>query len=224
MSTPDPVLSGQNPDELFDVVDADGNSTGRTKRRADIHRDGDWHRALHVWIFGLRDGEPFVLFQRRGRFKDTAAGRLDPTVGGHYGAGETIDDVWREVEEEIGVPAIAAEMRFAGVRIRSSEREAGIIDREIQDVFLWRRDDPLDEYRPNVAELDGLVEIAVADVIAVYRGQRDRFAVTTLDAHSLRVARSELSADEICPSVDRYPYRVAVAAIAALRGEECIAV
>lgn len=219
-----PSLRAQNPDELFDVVDADGNPTGQIKRRAEIHRDGDWHRALHVWIYGRRDGEPFLLFQRRGRFKDTAPGRLDPTVGGHYGAGETIGDVWREVEEEIGVRAVAAEMRFAGVRVRSSERETGIIDREIQDVYLWRRDDPLDGYRPNGTELEGLVEIPVADIIAVYQGRQDRFAATTLDAKTLQALRGELAADEIFPSVDRYPYRVAVAANALLRGDEDIAV
>src|SRR5215211_8527831 len=93
----------QDPTERFDVVNADGTPTGRTKARRDVHRDGDWHRAVHVWIAGIgRDGEPFLLFQRRGPEKDTWPNRLDETVGGHYRAGEQLRDSLREVEEEIG--------------------------------------------------------------------------------------------------------------------------
>jgi len=224
MSWSDSLLAAQDPDELFDIVDADGIPTGVTKRRAVVHRDGDWHRAVHVWICGIRDGSPFLLFQRRSRNKDTAPGRLDPTVSGHFGAGESIDDVWREVEEEIGVPANPSEMRFAGVRVRSSEREQGIIDREIQDVYLWRRDDPLATFRPNPAELDGLVAIAVADIIAVYSRELDQFTAMTLDADTNATSETRLSATEISPSVDRYPFRVAVAVLTALRGDQHIAV
>jgi hypothetical protein len=33
---------------LFDILDSDGRPTGVTKRRGDVHRDGDWHGALHI--------------------------------------------------------------------------------------------------------------------------------------------------------------------------------
>jgi isopentenyldiphosphate isomerase len=214
----------QNLNELFDVLDAEGTPFGYAKARGDVHRDGDWHRSVHVWIYGLRGQEPFVLFQRRSMMKDTAPGRLDPTVGGHYGHGETIEDVWREVYEEIGVEAVADEMRFAGVRVRSGENESGIIDREIQDIYLWRRDDPLESYAPNPAELAGLVEIPVENVLGIYSGSPESFAAAVIDAETGKVSAVELEASEVYPSIDRYPYRVAVAVLAALRGDEWIAV
>lgn len=214
----------QDPAELFDIVDSDGNALGFARKRADVHRDGDWHRAVHVWIYGLRKGVPFLLFQRRSELKDTAPGRLDPTVGGHFGHGETIEDVWREVQEEIGVQAAPKEMRFAGVRVRSSESERGIIDREIQDVYLWRRDDPLSGYRPNPAELAALVEVHVESVLAVYAADLESFVASSLDAATGNIASIELAAGEIAPSVDRYPYKVSVAVLAALRNDPWIAV
>jgi isopentenyldiphosphate isomerase len=221
----DPARLAQDPDELFDVVSADGLPLGRAKPRAAIHRDGDWHRAIHVWVYGQRESGPFLLFQRRGRHKDTAAGRLDPTVGGHFGAGETRDEVWREVEEEIGVQAEPAAMRFAGVRVRSSEAEPGIIDRELQEVWLWRRDDPLDAYAPNPAELEGLVEVPVAPLVRLF-AESDRAAILArlLDATTRTERAVGLAPEEFLPSVDRYPYRVAVAVLAALREDEWIAV
>ena len=43
----------QDPGEPFDVITADGKPTGRVKSRAEVHRDGDWHRAF---TSGCRDG------------------------------------------------------------------------------------------------------------------------------------------------------------------------
>ena len=71
--------------EYFDLYDADGRPLGRAKARDDVHRDGDWHRSSHVWIF-TSDGR--LLFQRRAPDKDTWPGRLDASIGGHYRSGE----------------------------------------------------------------------------------------------------------------------------------------
>ena len=91
-------------DELFDVLDAEGNLTGISKPRGEVHRDGDWHRGLHIWVYGFDpDGTPFMLFQRRSKTKDTWPGKLDVAVGGHYRAGESLAETLRETEEEIGL-------------------------------------------------------------------------------------------------------------------------
>ena len=37
-------------EEEFDVLDAEGRPTGRVKARSAVHRDGDWHAAVHVWV------------------------------------------------------------------------------------------------------------------------------------------------------------------------------
>ena len=50
---PLPPEFAQDPAELFDVVRADGTPTGEVKPRAAVHRDGDWHRAVHVWVAGI---------------------------------------------------------------------------------------------------------------------------------------------------------------------------
>ncbi|MEZ4506233.1 MAG: hypothetical protein R2848_10455 [Thermomicrobiales bacterium] len=68
--------------ELFDVLTADGKRTGVAKQRALVHRDGDWHASIHVWVYGIDQGGPYLAFQRRGRFKDTLPLKLDATVGG----------------------------------------------------------------------------------------------------------------------------------------------
>ena len=109
------VKPAQDPGEPFDVITADGKPTGRVKSRAEVHRDGDWHRAIHVWVAGVDDrGAPFLTFQRRSPHKDTWPARYDATVGGHYRAGETLAETVREVEEEIGIIPDPRELRPLG--------------------------------------------------------------------------------------------------------------
>jgi len=32
--------------EYFDVLDENGNKTGKIKLRSEVHRDGDWHKGV----------------------------------------------------------------------------------------------------------------------------------------------------------------------------------
>ena len=195
----------QDPDELFDVITEDGVSTGVVKRRADVHRDGDWHRAIHVWVYGVERGVPFLLYNLRGRHKDTWPGVLDVTVGGHLAAGESIEQAFREIEEEIGITADPPQLHFLETR-----KAYGQVERELQDVFLYRDDRPLGEYRPNPAELEGLVRVPVADAVAIFSGQSTSIKATTVDAHDVTVRPFSVSSAVLLP--DRYhPYYLGIA-------------
>ena len=43
-------IIGPEKGEYFDVLDSNGHKTGRIKLRSEVHRDGDWHRAVNIWI------------------------------------------------------------------------------------------------------------------------------------------------------------------------------
>lgn len=57
-------------EEYFDALDENGNLTGVKKLRKEVHRDGDWHRTVHIWIIN-NDNESYykedvlirILFQ-----------------------------------------------------------------------------------------------------------------------------------------------------------------
>ncbi len=215
----------QDQGEPFDVVLADGTPTGRVKPRGAVHRDGDWHRSVHVWVAGRDErGAPWLMFQRRSPRKDTWPNFLDATVGGHYRAGEALADTLREVEEEIGVAVTIADLRPVGVRVCANEAEPGIIDRELQEHFLLRDERPLATFHPNPAELAALVRFPLRTLIPFLAGDAGQIrgdAITPGAATSLpAVVRRE----EFLPNIDGYFLRVALAARAALRGERYVAV
>jgi isopentenyldiphosphate isomerase len=166
-----PLTTTDPQHELFDVLDPLGNPTGQVKPRGNVHRDGDWHRGLHIWVYGIDEANrPFVLFQRRSMSKDTWPGKLDVAVGGHFGAGEALEDVLRETEEEIGLAATAGELIPLGRRF-VEDYGADYIDRELNEVFALRCDQPLREYRQHPEEVDGVVAVDLADLIELVQGR-----------------------------------------------------
>ncbi len=142
-------------DEILDVFDERGWHVG-TKRRADVHRDGDWHLAFPLWVVAPAG----VLFQRRARSKSSWPGFLDASAAGHLLAGESIRDGLREADEELGTAYAFDDLVQLGVhRVADAER-SGVVNRELQHVFAIRDDRPLTAWRDfDRVELDGLVLI-----------------------------------------------------------------
>jgi len=164
-------------DELFDVLDAEGQPTGVVKPRGEVHRDGDWHAALHIWVGGVGEDGPFALFQRRSLTKDTWAGYLDTTVGGHLRSGETLDETVREANEEIGLDVSLADLTFVGRHFIAAS-DGTVAERELHLVHVARSDRPLPEYRLHPEEVASLVAIPIDDAIAICAGTLDRVSGT----------------------------------------------
>lgn len=219
-------MTAQDPDELFDVLLANGEDAGYAKARHAVHRDGDWHRSLHVWVAGFDEGgEPFLLLQRRGKAKDVAPGILDATVGGHFRTGETLDQVVREVDEEIGVATTVADLRRLGTRVSVVEApSSGIVDRELQEVYLVRDDRPLNGYRLNAAEVDELVRVSLPALLEFLVTSGEELPALVLDAHTRQAREFSLEQNAFIASVDDYYYRIAAAVNFALRGERHVAI
>ncbi len=214
----------QDPNELFDVVTYDGAPAGIVKSRAAVHRDGDWHRAIHVWVIGIDERGPFVIFQRRSLAKDTWPGRLDSTVGGHLRSGDGVEETLREVEEEIGITVALGDLRPVGRRYCVNDREAGVRDHEIQDVFFLRDDRPLDRYAPNPAELMGLVRCPLGPLLEFLAGNASTVPATSFDVADGSTHAVTLSRDDFILNPDGYAYRVAIAAGHVLAGERHVSI
>jgi isopentenyldiphosphate isomerase len=219
------IENAQDPAEPFDVVAADGTPTGRIKPRAAIHRDGDWHRALHVWVAGADEqGAPLLMFQRRSPQKDTWPNHYDATVGGHYRAGESFNETLREVEEEIGIAPGGELLVPLGVRVCANEAEPGILDRELQDVYLLLDNRPLTAYRPHPTELAALVRFPLDALLPFLAGETPEVRGEEIAPGASRSRPITARPADFIPTVDRYNLRVAIAVRNVLRGDEYVVI
>jgi len=97
------------PDEIFDVVNEKDEVIGRLPR-AQVHREGHKHRAVHVLIFNQRGN---IFLQKRSMSKDNFPGLWDSSASGHLDSGEEYDHcAVREVSEELGLTLPAAPPRL----------------------------------------------------------------------------------------------------------------
>lgn len=153
-------------DELVDVVDENNNVLG-SKAKSLVHNMGDWHRSVHLWI--VNPESQTILLQRRIFSKDTNAGMLDVSVGGHVASGESYKDAWREIYEELGFTIKDEDIRELGVirtqkkpsvhPIRRSEYPLGIFENEFCLVAISSNVNSILSYSFSKDELASVVEI-----------------------------------------------------------------
>lgn len=159
------------PDELFELVNADGQPTGQQKQRAAVHRAGDWHRAFHLWLFAQTASGLHVLLQQRSLGKDTEPGKIDVAVGGHARPGEDArHGLVREAAEELGLQLQPEQLHRVGMR-RMERRGSGWIDREIQEIYATLLPVPIEQLRPDPREVAALVLVSFAALRAWSRSR-----------------------------------------------------
>ena len=130
-------------DEYIDILDKDGNFTGKVALKSEAHQNGWYHASVHIWLY-TEDGN--ILFQKRGDDKDTYPGLWDISVAGHIAAGESsISTAIREAKEEIGIDINNSDLELLQVRLSEKIPTPFIIDNEYNHVFLCTLTNPLDE-------------------------------------------------------------------------------
>lgn len=132
-----------NKQELFPVVDEDGNILGSVSRGEAHSGSKILHPVVHLHLFNSR-GELYL--QRRPDWKDIQPSRWDTATGGHIDLGENVDAALRrEVREELGIVDFTPES--LGHYVFESQRE-----RELVFVHRATYDGPV---TPNPDELAG---------------------------------------------------------------------
>jgi len=159
--------------EFFELLNRNGSKTRSIKPRDLVHKEGDLHGAFHFHVFSNNNGGSLLL-QKRNDKKDICPGKLDTVAAGHYAIGETVRSGMREVREEIGLRAKFEDAISLGKRINYDPHpEVGIMNFELQNVFLFNSTQPIENYRMQASEVAGIVKVPLLGFIDLMKFKTD---------------------------------------------------
>ncbi|MDD4496058.1 MAG: GNAT family N-acetyltransferase [Eubacteriales bacterium] len=147
------------PKEIWDVLDKDGNKTGRYHERARPMATEDYHLAVHVWKYNGKG--KWLLDKRAYRTPDDIGGGKWETTGGAAIAGEdSLTAALRETKEELGIELDPAK----GKLFRQFANHVSDEHRCLIDVWVFEHDCAIKELHFQTRETCGAMW-ATADQI-----------------------------------------------------------
>jgi len=88
-------------EENFEIFDKDNKPLGIIKPRSVAHKDGSWHRTVHVYVI---NDQGQYLVHLRSPYKDLHPNCWDTRLGGHVVAGMNYDQTAvEELEQKVGL-------------------------------------------------------------------------------------------------------------------------
>ena len=159
--------------EILDVLDENGNYTGKTEERKIVHDNGLWHIHVGVWIMNKK-GE--LLFQKRSMQKKVNPGKWTRT-GGHVDSGETpLEAVQRETAEEIGVKIPIDNFKLLSI----SKEEVDIPKYQVTNrhfiySYIAIVDYNLENYTMQQEEVSDLKYITIEQVEEAYKNKDENY-------------------------------------------------
>lgn len=125
--------------EFLDILDPNGEKTGKAVSYKEAHEKGFTHRSVHVWFI---NSQGQLLLQKRGSTKLAYPDHWDISAAGHVSANETsLEAAKKETREELGLDLAddAFEYLFT-VQEHVVLNKGTYIANEFQDVYLVRMD------------------------------------------------------------------------------------
>ena len=138
------MITTDNQNEIFDIVDPDDNIIGQATRRECNSNPDIIHRAVFILIYNHKNQ---ILWQKRSLTKDTCPGEWTTSVSGHVDSGDSYEEAAiRETMEELG---IRIELEYMGKFLYRYSTE-----NEYSAIFKGYSEGPFDFDKQEVADIE----------------------------------------------------------------------
>jgi 8-oxo-dGTP pyrophosphatase MutT (NUDIX family) len=124
--------------ELWDILDINGDKTGRVIERGQPMYDGEYHLAVHVWIHN-RKGD--WLISKRSPDKKTSPSMWETCGGAAFAGDDSLTTALREAKEELGLTLAPDKGRLLKTIALENKHPPG--GSCIVDVWIFSHDCPI---------------------------------------------------------------------------------
>jgi len=131
--------------ERWDLLDENGNLTGKTMVRGHSMHAGQYHLVVHIWIV---DSKGRILLQRRALTRRLMPGVWAATGGSAIAGEDSETAARRELEEELSIRTAPGEMqKIAHLRRRNAFTDVWLLKRDIDETTLSLQTEEVAEVR-----------------------------------------------------------------------------
>lgn len=134
------------------------------------HEKGLWHRVFTCVILNSQKSTVYLQRKKNNRYSFKRPDYLDISVGGHYKAGETIEDGIRELFEETGLNKNDVnynQLISIGIRQTAATVSPNYIANEFQHIYLFDYQGNPENLVKENNETRGFVELKIDDTIDI---------------------------------------------------------
>lgn len=156
-------------DEFLNLMDDSERITSDSKPRSLVHRDGDLHPTVHVWIAEHKDMGVYVLLQKRSVQKLLHPDCYDVSAAGHVTqGGEFREAAVRELSEELGLEVSPQGLEFLGM-VRNSVKSGDMLDNELSAVYLCNKDVEIDSLMLQASEVSDVCWAEIDEILTAMK-------------------------------------------------------
>lgn len=175
-------------DEFVNIIDSSNRITSEYKPRTVVHRDGDLHPTVHIWIIRRRDMGIYALLQKRADCKKINPGCWDVSAAGHVTqGGEFRESAVREISEELGLEIRPENLEFIGTR-KSEVCTGEYTDRELNAVYLFKEKIDISSLKLQESEVSETSWVEIDELLSVMKNSSIKNCIDTEELFMIKKA------------------------------------
>jgi len=156
-------------DEFLNLIDDRARITAASKPRTLVHRDGDLHPTVHIWMIKRRDMGVFVLLQKRAHEKEINPDCYDVSAAGHVSQGDEFRyTALKEVHEELGLDIGRSKLEFIGLK-KAEYSKDDIHDNELVAVYICRENIDIEDLVLQSSEVSEVCWAEIDELLSVMK-------------------------------------------------------
>ena len=166
--------------EYLDILDENGKLTGMKKERNIVHKDGDWHKVVQIFV--VNDNN--IMLQQRSLLKKSDPGKWCASASGHISAGESsMEAAKKEFREELGINLNENEIKlidtFKSPSIRYNNNEK-IINNHFVDLYVVNKEIDINNKKKKKEEVNQVSYFKINEFKSMVKNNDSRLTDTPI--------------------------------------------